>query len=153
MNIMSAPRHKPIRIPGRPLLRWVPVFKRKRSVSRTSENVLVVCAKGENSCKMPSGMPYLISLSKFIQRTGSSASTNDDSATQQSFRAILKERLLITQPNDEIDDDIYDYRENCMSRDTDYETDLEMDYDGRFLMTLRKQSHLCCFITIKGISR
>ena len=80
-------------------------------------------------------MPCLISLFKFIQRTGSSASTNDDNATQQSFRAMLKERLLITQPNDEIDDDIYDYRENCMSRDTDYETDLEMDYDGRLFIS------------------
>ena len=67
-----------------------------------------------------------------FQRTSSSASSNNDDNSVQSYRALLKERLLITQPNDDNDDDMFDFRESRMSRDTDYETDLDMDYDGEF---------------------
>ena len=68
-----------------------------------------------------------------FQRTSSSASSTNDDNSVQSYRALLKERLLITQPNDDNDDDMFDFRESRMSRDTDYETDLDMDYDGEFV--------------------
>jgi len=44
--------------------------------------------------------------------------------------------VLITQPppDAEVDDDLISYSNGRMSRDTDYETDLEMDYDGRIIV-------------------
>ena len=68
-----------------------------------------------------------------FQRT-SSSSSRSSSVDKIAIKNLLQSRLLITQASglddDDIDLDLIDFGDGRMSRDTDYETDLEMDYDG-----------------------
>lgn len=68
-----------------------------------------------------------------LQRT-SSSSSRASSVDKIAIKNLLQSRLLITQPpgldEDDLDLDLIDFGDGRMSRDTDYETDLDMDYDG-----------------------
>lgn len=63
-----------------------------------------------------------------------SASSRASSVDKIAIKNLLQSRLLITQPpgldDDELDLDLIDFGDGRMSRETDYETDLEMDYEG-----------------------
>lgn len=74
--------------------------------------------------------PSLKGRAKF-ERT-SSSSSRGSAVDKIAIKNLLQSRLLITQTgidDDDLDLDLIDFGDGRMSRDTDYETDLEMDYE------------------------
>lgn len=78
----------------------------------------------------------LYNSSFLCQRSSSSSSRVE--AERLAMKNFLQSRLLITQTGceDDDDNDLFDFQNGRMSRDTDYETDLEMDYEGEGALTL-----------------
>ncbi|XP_053392658.1 leucine-rich repeat-containing protein 74B-like [Mercenaria mercenaria] len=92
-----------------------------RSMSRRSTPVLASTPNRRT--------PSLKGSAKFMRSSSSSSRVAE--AEKLAIKNLLQSRLLITQTGYEDDDDIdmFGYQNGRMSRDTDYETDLEMDYD------------------------
>lgn len=74
--------------------------------------------------------PSLKGSAKFMR---SSSSSSNNGADKISIKNLLQSRLLITQAgyedDDDVDIDLINFRDGRMSSNTDYETDLEMDYE------------------------
>ncbi|KAH3848178.1 leucine-rich repeat-containing protein 74B-like [Dreissena polymorpha] len=75
--------------------------------------------------------PNLKGSAKF-QRMSSAASSQKSNLDKVALKNILQSRLLITQADyedDDVDIDLISYSNGRMSSATDYETDLDMDYE------------------------